>query len=146
VGSASYHEYVSRTKVIALSFLGIVVPVALGLTAYLVSRSAIGSAGPIPSLTHAPSQNDSSLTESATPQPSPDRTGQDEQGSNSGSPTDPAPQVTATATDDNGGRCSEPEHSSDPSCGSDDSSGQGSSGGSGGGDDSSNSGHGSGDD
>jgi hypothetical protein len=133
---------VSRTKVIALGFLGIVVPVALGLTAYLVSRSAIGSAGPIPSLTHAPSQTDSSLMESPTREPSPSRTGDAEQGSNPGSATAPAPQVTATATDDHGGKCSEPDHSTDPSCGTDDSSGKGS----GGGDDSSNSGHGSGDD
>jgi hypothetical protein len=131
---------------VALGFLGIVVPVALGLTAYLVSRSAIGSAGPIPSLTHAPSQTDSSLVESPTPEPSPSRTGDGEHGSNPGSTTAPAPQVTATATDDNGGKCSEPEHSTDPSCGTDDSSGKGSGGGSGGGDDSSSSGHGSGDD
>jgi hypothetical protein len=143
VGSASYHEEVSRTKVIALSFLGIVVPVALGLTAYLVSRSTIGSAGPIPSLTHVPAQT---VAGSSTPRPAPSRTEDGPQGSNPGSTTAPAPQVTATATDDNGGKCSEPEHSSDPTCGSGDSSGKGSGGGSGGGDDSSNSGHGSSDD
>jgi hypothetical protein len=129
--------------VIALGFLGIVVPVALGLAAYLVSRSAIGSAGPIPSLTHAPSQIDSSLMESPTPEPSPSRTGDGDHGSDPGSTTAPAPQVTATGTDDHGDTCSEPEHSTDPSCSSGDSSGKGSSGGSGGGDDSSNSGHGS---
>jgi hypothetical protein len=127
----------SRTKVIALGLVGTVLPVVLGLTAYMISRSTIGSAGTVPSLTHAPAQ-------SASSSPSPEASaGQREDRKGSGETSSPQPE--ATATDDNGGRCSEPEHANDPTCSIDDSSGEG--GGGGGGDDSSpNSGHGSGDD
>jgi hypothetical protein len=125
----------SRMKVIALGLVGIVLPVALGLTAYMISRSTIGSAGTVPSLVHTPAP---AVSSSPAPEPS---TGQREDRKGSGETSSPQPQ--ATATDDNGGRCSEPEHTNDPTCGSDDSSGKGG----GGGDDSSpNSGHGSGDD
>jgi hypothetical protein len=109
---------VSKSKVLALSILGIVVPVVLALSAYLISRSTIGVAGTVPSLTHRPAQT---ITPTASPT--------DDMGGPGESPT-PTTGATATPTDDHGGRCSEPEHSSDPSCSSDSS-------GKGGGDDSS---------
>jgi hypothetical protein len=126
---------VSKSKVLALSILGIVVPVVLALSAYLIARSTVGVAGTVPSLTHHP-------PETISPTVSPTEDDKDRSGPGSEESASPAPGMTATPTDDHSGRCSEPEHSSDPSCSSD-SSGKG-----GGGDDdsSSNSGKGGGGD
>jgi hypothetical protein len=133
----------SRTKAIALGFLGIVIPAALAFTAYLVSRSTIGAAGTVPSITHEAPQATTAPSSSASSTHTDEDRGQ---GSGSGSPATSAPHTTASPTDDHGGKCSEAEHSADPSCGSGDSSGKG--GGGGGGDDSGsdNSGHGGGGD
>jgi hypothetical protein len=138
-------DSVKKPKLVALGALGIVVPVALAFTAYMVSRTTIGSAGTVPSLTHTPAQIEVSETEPDSAPSTTPTTGR-QQGSGGGSVT-PQP----AATDDHGGKCSEPEHVNDPSCQSGDSSGpgsggDGSGGGGGGGDDSSNSGHGSGGD
>jgi hypothetical protein len=128
---------VRKSKIVALSFLGIIVPVALAFTAFLISRNTIGSAGTVPSLTH-PAQT-AEPTESPTPKPLATRNQDGKQGSNSGPGSAPAPQVTASSPDDHGGRCSEPEHLNDAECNGDDSSGKGSG-------DGDNSGHGGGDD
>jgi hypothetical protein len=134
-------DSVKKPKLVALGALGIVVPVALAFTAYMVSRTTIGSAGTVPSLTHTPAQIEVSKTQSSDSSPSTAPTTGRQQGSGSGSVT-PQP----GATDDHGGKCSEPEHANDPSCdgSGDDNSNSGPGGG--GGDDSSNSGHGSGGD
>jgi hypothetical protein len=130
----------SRIKVLALGFLGIAIPVVLAMTAFLISRSTIGSAGTVPSITHTPFVQSSESPGGQSASPSKDG----KKGPGGGiAPATSQPQPTATSTDDNGGRCSEPEHANDPECDSDNS---GKGGGGGGGDDSSNSGHGSGDD
>jgi hypothetical protein len=128
----------SRIKVLTLGFLGVAIPVALALTAFLISRSTIGSAGTVPSITHTPV-----VQSSASPGEPSASPGQDGKKGSGGGTTPATSQPQPTATDDNGGRCSEPEHTNDPECSSDNS---GKGGGGGGGDDSSNSGHGSGDD
>jgi hypothetical protein len=136
-------DSVKKPKLVALGALGIVVPVALALTAYVVSRTTIGSSGTVPALIHTPAQVEVSETQSDSPPSTAPTTGR-KQGSGGGSVT-PQP----VATDDHGGKCSEPEHVNDPSCqsGGGDSSGKGSGGsGGGGGDDSSNSGPGGGGD
>jgi hypothetical protein len=137
---------VKRKRAFALGALGVVVPVALAFTAYLVSRTTIGSAGTVPALTHTPAQaqvSESGSSDAGSPSARPTT------GRTQGAGGTVAPQPTATV-DDHGGRCSEPEHVNDPECQSGGGSGgPGSGGGSGGGgsgDDSSHSGHGSGGD
>lgn len=137
---SAYHGGVSRTKVIALSVLGIVLPVALAFTAFLISRSTIGTAGTVPSLTHSPARASAANTESPTPKASATRTEDGSSGPGSASTSAPSTESTATPSDDHGGKCSEPEHVNDPSCIGDDSSGKGGGGSSG------SSGHGGGDD
>jgi hypothetical protein len=116
-----------RVKLISLGVAGIVLPVALVFSAYLIARGSIGPAGTVPPVPQTRVSETPSHSATATPSQSPkeDRTG--------------------GAPDDHGGRCSEPEHVNDPSCSSgssgSDSSGSGS--GSSGGDDSPNSGSGS---
>jgi hypothetical protein len=133
---------VSRTKTFALGFLGIVIPMALAFTAYLISRNTIGAAGTVPSLTHAPAQSVSPSETPSTEEPKTGRTGGEQgSGSGSGSGQTSDPQPTATSTDDHSGKCSEPGHINDSSCDSGSSgSGSGSSG------SGSNSGHGGGGD
>ena len=122
-----------RAKMIALVVAGIVLPVALAFSAYLISRSTVGEAGTVPALDRPA---DGTPAASATPAPSPSES---QKGPSESGATAPAP----LATDDHGGKCSEPEHTADPSCVDGGSGGSGSSGsGGGGGDDSSNSGSG----
>jgi hypothetical protein len=124
-----------RVKIISLGVAGIVVPVVLVFSAFLIARGSIGAAGTVPPV---PQTRVSEGAPSASPSPSESATQENRSG-------------TGGAADDQGGRCSEPEHLNDPECSS--GSGSGSSGsesgssgsgsGSGGGDDSPNSGHGS---
>jgi hypothetical protein len=117
---------VSKIKILALSFLGIMVPVGLAFTAFLISRSTIGSAGTVPSLTHTVGTATTLGNEPTAPQPSPTRTEDGKQGSGTGGVATPTPGVTATSSDDHSGKCSEPEHLNDPECLGGGSSGKGS--------------------
>ena len=125
-----------RAKLIGLALAGVVLPVALVFSAYLIASGSIGVAGTVPPVPQHRVTDDSS--------PSPESTKANRPGRGDGD-----------APDDRGGRCSEPEHADDPECdssGSDsdssDSSGSSGSGSGGDGDDSESdsSGKGSGDD
>ena len=92
-----------------LSTLGLVLPVAVALGAYAVSARSFDSEAPLVSVER--------LARPKTP------------------PASPTPTARPTAGDDQGGRCSEPEHRDDPEClNGEDRSGSGDSSGSGSGD------------
>jgi hypothetical protein len=111
---------VSKTKIAVLSLVGTILPVALAFTAFFISRSTIGSAGDLPaSVPRVAPVTASPSTQGPLSGKTP--------GEVTGTPGSPAPTVMATATDDHGGRCSEPEHTADPTCS--DSSGKGGGGG-----------------
>ena len=116
---SSYDGGVSKVKIVALSLLGTVVPVALAFTAFFISRSTIGSAGNLPGVSVPRLAPVTASPSAETPGPG------KSSGQVASTASSPAPTITATATDDHGGRCSEPEHSADPSCSSSDSSGKG---------------------
>lgn len=142
----SYDGSMSRTKIVALVVLGIVVPFVLAFSAYNLSRT-IGSPGvpPVPGLVHR--QDDGAKTEPSKGRTSPG-SGQSTS-ANQGSGSTP-PQVDPTPTDDHGGRDSDGSGSSGPGSGDDSSnsgsSGSSGSGGSGGSGSDEGSGGGSGDD
>jgi uncharacterized membrane protein YgcG len=105
---------VSKTKIVALGLLGTIVPVALAFTAFFISRSTIGSASNLPGVSVPRMAPDSASPSVGMPK-TPKTPGQG---------TDaPSASPSPTVTDDHGGRCSEPEHTADPTCS--DSSGKG---------------------
>jgi hypothetical protein len=113
-----------RFKWLALGVAGVVLPVVLVFSAYLIASGSIGAANAVPPVPQNRVSEESAP--SPTPTQSTDRSG------------------SGGAADDQSGRCSEPEHVNDDSCVSgSDSSGSGSNSGKGGGDDSPNSGPGS---
>jgi hypothetical protein len=108
-----------RFKSLALGVAGVVLPVVLVFSAYLIASGSIGAANAVPPVPQNRVSDDSTPSPSGTPSETPGKGG---------------------VPDDHGGRCSEPEHMNDDSCRSgSDSSGSGG----GGGDDSPNSGPGS---
>jgi hypothetical protein len=110
-----------RFKWLALGVAGVILPVVLVFSAYLIASGSIGAANAVPPVPQNRVSDDSTPSPTASPS---DRSGK------------------GGVSDDRGGRCSEPEHMNDDSCKSgSDSSGSGS--GRGGGDDSPNSGSGS---
>jgi hypothetical protein len=112
--------------VVAAVFL----PLALAAAAVLISRVGASTTPIVPLPAEVSHQADSTPNESSIP-------------SQSSSPSASESPAATPTVDDHGDRCSEPEHSNDPSCDSDSGGSSGSSGGSGGsgsGDDSGSSG------
>lgn len=105
-----YGDAMSRTRILVLGLVGLLLPVALAVAAYAIS-SRVTPTADSPAVQHQSSQsNDESGGKDVGATPSPEDSGS--------------------------GRCSEPEHASDPECAasptptpsrsSDDSSGKGS--------------------
>lgn len=82
----------NRSKMVALGIAGVVLPVVLVFSAYVIASGAISAAGsdvpPVP-------QNRVTETTASRPVATPSETAR---------------------TDDRGGKCSEPEHQNDPEC------------------------------
>jgi hypothetical protein len=90
---------VKRAKVWLLALAGIVLPVALVFSVLIISNG-VSATGNVPGL-DAPRQPSAASTA-------------DGSGRRDGSPS---PRATASSSvDDHSGRCSEPEHLSDPTC------------------------------
>ncbi len=127
-----------RNKLVLLVVAGVLLPVALTFAAYFISTGFSASAD-IPAV---PAQRmDETATEHPSPTPDAQR-GSDDQKKGTDDKASPTPTVTSsrtsspvpTVTDDHGGKCSEGEHTNDPSCSSGSGSGSGTGDDSGGGD------------
>jgi uncharacterized membrane protein YgcG len=131
-----------RLRVVSIVIAGVALPLALAAAAVLIS-SGVGASTPVAPLPAGQENREGGPSLSPTPS-------QSDQPSES--PSSPDPPSSTPTLDNHGGKCSEAEHSNDPSCtpdgssntpGDDGSSGSsssssdggGSGGGSGGGDD-----------
>lgn len=126
-----------RVRFVLLVVAGAVLPVALAVAAVLIS-SGVGASTPVAPLPIEAGREDHGSTPGESPSP--------DQPTPTVSPTSSESPGATPSVDDNGGRCSEPEHSNDPSCTPGSGGSSGDSGKSGGGDDSGSSGPGGGDD